>query len=115
MMEPLRDLPVPDTAETAKNWRIGEKISSRGVVATILRHEVRQLTATFRFRASAILVIFLMVLAAVTSAARYRGEVLEQAALADDHARELAGATVDRTVDLLHPAIKTPWRLSLVV
>ncbi len=109
-MEHLRDLPVPDTVEATVAWNLDQ-----GVVATLVRHEIRQLTVTFRFRASVFLVVLLMVLAAVTSAARYRGEVLEQAALADDHARELAGLTVDRAVEMLHPSIKPPWRLSLVV
>ncbi|MBW8874139.1 MAG: ABC transporter permease subunit [Acidobacteria bacterium] len=104
-----------ETAGITRPWAIAGETSSRGILATILRHEVRQLTATFRFRASAFLVIFLMALAAVTAAARYHGEGLEQAALADDHARELAGATVDRTVEILQPAVKPPWRLSLVV
>jgi ABC-type transport system involved in multi-copper enzyme maturation permease subunit len=109
-MERLRDLTMPDTVATT-----AARSRDQGVVATLVRHEIRQWVATFRFRAAVVLVILLMGLAAVTSAARYRSEALEQRALAEDHGRELAGAPVDRAVDMLHPAIKPPWRLSLVV
>ncbi|HEX9943024.1 MAG TPA: ABC transporter permease subunit [Thermoanaerobaculia bacterium] len=85
------------------------------VVATILLHEVRLLTGTFRFYASAFLLVSLLVLAAVTAAARYRGESLEQEAVTDEYAARLAGATVDQVVEILHPAIRSPWRLALVV
>ncbi|HEX3552560.1 MAG TPA: ABC transporter permease subunit [Thermoanaerobaculia bacterium] len=115
MAEPLRNLSVPETAGIARPRAIPGASSGRGILATVLRHEVRQLTATFRLRAAVFLMVFLMALAAVTAAARYRDEGLEQAALADDHARELAGATVDRAVEVLHPAVRPPWRLSLVV
>jgi ABC-2 type transport system permease protein len=104
-----------ETAGLAMSWTSGSEAACQGTVAAVLRHEVRQLTATFRFRASVFLVILLMLLAAVTAAARYHGEELEQRGLADDHARELLGATVDQAVEILHPAFKAPWRLSLVV
>jgi ABC-type transport system involved in multi-copper enzyme maturation permease subunit len=115
MMERLQDLAAPAAAEAATLSRLDDGAPGQGVVTTLLWHEIRQLVATFRFRASVFLVFFLMALAAVTSVARYRNEVLEQTALADDHARELAGATVDHSVEVLHPAVKPPWRLSLVV
>jgi len=115
MAERLRDLPLPETAGFALPWTSGGEADSQGTVAAIVRHEVRQLTATFRFRALGLLVFLLMLLAAVTAAARYRGQKLEQQGLADEHARELRGATVDQAVEIPQPALKAPWRLSLVV
>ncbi|HEY4594348.1 MAG TPA: ABC transporter permease, partial [Thermoanaerobaculia bacterium] len=115
MSERLRAVAMPETAGLAVSWTGGREVASRGTLATILRHEIRQLTATFRFRASVSLMVFLMLLAAVTAAARYRAEQWEQRALDDEHARELHGATVDQAVEILHPALKAPWRLSLVV
>ncbi|HEV7784944.1 MAG TPA: ABC transporter permease subunit, partial [Thermoanaerobaculia bacterium] len=115
MAERLKDLPLPETAGLALFWTSRSGAASLGTVAAILRHEVRQLTATFRFRALGFLVVLLMLLAAVTAAARYHGQELEQRGLADDHARELRGATVGQAAEILQPALKAPWRLSLVV
>jgi ABC-type transport system involved in multi-copper enzyme maturation permease subunit len=115
MTERLRNLPLPETAGIDLSWTRGRDGSARGTVATVLRHEVRQLTGTFRFRALGLVVVLLMLLAAVTAAARYCGEELEQRGLAAGYARELRGATVDQAVELLHPALRAPWRLSLVV
>jgi len=114
-MERLRSVTLPENVEVAPSRTIAAGLSGRGIVAAVLRQELRQLTTTFRFRASAFLIVFLMLLAALTAAARYRTEGEEQDALMNDHARELAGATVDRTVEILQPAVKPPWRLSLVV
>jgi ABC-type transport system involved in multi-copper enzyme maturation permease subunit len=114
MAERTRNLPILETAGTALTWTSGGS-AVQGTVAAVLRHEVRQLTGTFRFRALGLLAVLLMLLAAVTAAARYRGEELEQRGLAADHARELRGATVDQAVEVLHPALKAAWRLSLVV
>ncbi|HEV7508146.1 MAG TPA: ABC transporter permease subunit [Thermoanaerobaculia bacterium] len=115
MAERLKDLPLPETAGLALFWTSRSGAASLGTVAAILRHEVRQLTATFRFRALGLLVVLLMLLAAMTAAARYHGQELEQRELAADHARELRGATVDQAAEILQPAFKAPWRLSLVV
>ncbi|HEX4959688.1 MAG TPA: ABC transporter permease [Thermoanaerobaculia bacterium] len=106
---------LPENVDVAPSRTMGAELSGRGIVAVVARHELRQLTVTFRFRASAFLIVFLMLVAAVTAAARFRTEGEEQKALARDHARELAGATVDRAVEVLQPAVKPPWRLSLVV
>ncbi|MFY9823584.1 MAG: ABC transporter permease subunit [Thermoanaerobaculia bacterium] len=105
---------MPETAGIAMSWT-SSGAPREATVAAVLRHEIRQLTGTIRFRASAALVVVLMLLAAVTAAARYRAEEQEQRWLADDHAREMLGATVDQAVEILHPALKPSWRLSLVV
>ncbi|HYO12911.1 MAG TPA: ABC transporter permease subunit [Thermoanaerobaculia bacterium] len=110
----MRDLPETDSAELAVPWTGGDGISSRGVVTTVLRHEIRLLVGSFRFRASAFLLIALMALAAVTAAARYRGETLAQAEAVDEYRRRLAGTTIDHVVETLHPAIRPPWALALV-
>jgi ABC-type transport system involved in multi-copper enzyme maturation permease subunit len=115
MTERLRSLPVPETPGFVMPWTRGSQAASQGTVAAVLRHEARQLTATFRYRASGLLVFLLMLLATMTAAARYRGQELEQRGLADEHARELRGATVDQAVEIPQPALKAPWRLSLMV
>lgn len=87
----------------------------RGVVGTVFRNELRQTIGGFRFKACASLLVFVMVIAAITAGARYRSERLEQAAVLDEYSAQVAGASVDRIVETLHPAIKPPWSLSLVV
>lgn len=111
----MRDLPETDSAELAMPWTGGNGMPSRGVVTTILRHEIRFLVGSFRFRAGAFLLLALMALAAVTAAARYRGETLAQAEAGDEYHRSLAGTTIDQAVETLHPAIRPPWALTLVV
>jgi ABC-type transport system involved in multi-copper enzyme maturation permease subunit len=115
MAERLKDVPMPETAGFVMSWTGGGEAASQGTVTAVLRHEVRQLTATFRYRASVFLMFLLMLLAAMTAAARYRGQELEQRGLADEQARELRGATVDQAIEIPQPALKAPWRLSLVV
>lgn len=114
MAERLRNLSLPETAGISVPWASGGA-GSPGAISAVFRHEVRQLASTFRFRASVFLMIALMLLAAVTAAARYRGQALEQREMADDQSRELRGTTVDQAMEALHPALKAPWRLSLVV
>lgn len=93
----------------------GQDRRHRTTAATVFRLEARRILGSFRFHASAFLLLVLMTLAAVTAAARYRVELVEQAALADDHARQLAGTTLDDAAEVLHPAVKPPWRLALLV
>ena len=97
------------------HWTFGTPLPGRAVVATVFRNEVHLLRGTFRFQASAFLLVFMMALAAVTSAARYRGEILEQAEAVNAYGRRLAGATIDQVVEILHLAVRPSWRLSLVV
>lgn len=115
MAEPVRDLPDMDLAGAAESATGGMRLPNRSIVTTVLRREIRLLVSSFRFRASAFLLIALMGLAAVTAAARYRGELQGQAEETDDYRRRLAGATIDQVAEILHPAIRPPWRLALVV
>lgn len=85
------------------------------MIATIFGHEVRRLLGGFRFRATASLVVLIMVLAGVTCSARYRHEVRESEVAAGVYAARLDGATVDGVAEVRHPAIKPPWRLALLV
>jgi ABC-type transport system involved in multi-copper enzyme maturation permease subunit len=105
----MRDVAVPAlpswTAGKAKPWTL----------AVIFRNEICRVTGDFRYPTFAVLLLVVMVLAAFTAGARYHGEVLAQRAVQEDYARELAALTVDRAVDIRHPAVKPPWRLSLVV
>jgi hypothetical protein len=85
------------------------------VVGTILRHDVRRAAGSLRFWAPALLLIVLMGLAAVTAAARHRFESAERAAVLEAYERQISGVSLDSAVEILHPALKTPWRLALVV
>ncbi|HKH44150.1 MAG TPA: ABC transporter permease subunit [Thermoanaerobaculia bacterium] len=78
-------------------------------------HEVRLAATSFRLWAPAVLLLALMVLAAVTSAARHRGQAAEQGEIEKTYARDLAGASIGDTAESHHPAPKPPWRLALVV
>ncbi|MDP9120209.1 MAG: ABC transporter permease subunit [Acidobacteriota bacterium] len=95
--------------------RDGREIRRPGAVATVCRNEIRQMLGDFRFYAAALLLLTMTALAAVTAGARYRSELLVQAALRGRYAREVAGAPLDRLAETLHPAIKDPPRLGLVV
>jgi ABC-type transport system involved in multi-copper enzyme maturation permease subunit len=106
----LRTAPPPPAALSggtgeARPWR---------PVAMIFRREVRRVTGDFRYPAIAVLLLAVMALAALSAGARYRGELFEQRAVEEGYARQLATLTVGQAADLLHPAVKPPWRLSLV-
>ncbi|MFL6260736.1 MAG: ABC transporter permease subunit [Thermoanaerobaculia bacterium] len=98
--------PLPGGAGEARPWR---------PVAVIFRREVRRVTGDFRYPAIAVLLLAVMALAALGARARYRGELFEQRTVEEGYARQLATLTVGQAVDLLHPAVKPPWRLALVV
>jgi len=83
-------------------------------VLTLVRHQLRVLSGRL-YLAAALLIVAMMLLAAATARVRYRGELREEEAVAETYARDLAGSTLDRVADVLHPAIKSPWRLALVV
>jgi ABC-2 type transport system permease protein len=87
----------------------------RRVVATVFWNEVRLAVDSLRLWAPAVLLVALMVLAAIVSSARTRRDAVEQAQIAEDYARRLASATLDDLAEIRHPALKPPWRLSLVV
>jgi ABC-2 type transport system permease protein len=108
---PLR--PVRETAgHGVPSSAAGEK--PRGVIATVFRHEMRLAALSFRLWASALLLLALMILAAVTSSARHRGEAAEQGEIATAYTRSLEGASIDDVAEIRHPALKPPWRLALV-
>lgn len=56
-----------------------------------------------------------MMLAALTSAARHRGEAAQQAEIEKAYARQLAGISINGAAEIRHPALKPPWRLAFVV
>lgn len=116
MAEPVRDTRASHPARPSVPTVSEAAGDSRGGIAlgAVFWNEVRQVTAGGRFRLSAVLLMAVMVLAAVTAGARYRGELLAQASVADRHARETAGLSIDLLAEVLHPALKPPWRLSLV-
>lgn len=91
----------------------GEKFPS--VIATVFWREVKLAAGSFRLWAPALLLLALMMLAAMAAAARHRNQVREQREIDRIYTRNLAGASVDGATEILHPALKPPWRLALVV
>lgn len=109
-MENVRDLhAAPETTGKSR----GRMVTP--VIVTVFWNEIRQLTGGLRFRVSAILLVTVMALAAVTAGVRYQDEILEQKAITDGYENEVEGRTLDRMAEILHPAVKPPWRLALVV
>ena len=86
-----------------------------GVIATIFRHEVSLAVTSFRLWLPALLLLVLMVLSAVTSAARRQEGAAAHRDLQKAYAATLAGASVDDLTEVGHPALKPPWRLALVL
>lgn len=84
-----------------------------GLMATIYRHELRRLSGG-RIAAPAVILVLLMVLAASTASVRLQRGSEEHRAVLARYDRELRGATIDGAVEIRHPALKPPWRLSLV-
>lgn len=117
MAETARDLRASHPARPSGTPVFEAAGKPRGGTAlgAIFWNEVRQVTGGIRFRVSAFLLVAVMALAAITAGARYRDDVLAQASVFENHARETAGLSVDRLAEALHPAVKPPWRLSLVV
>ncbi|HEY4575605.1 MAG TPA: ABC transporter permease subunit, partial [Thermoanaerobaculia bacterium] len=95
----------PSPAGEARPWR---------PVAAIFRHEVRRVTGDFRYPALTVLLLAVMTLGALGAGARYRSEIFEQRILEEDYARQLATLTVGQAAEILHPAVRPPWRLALV-
>ncbi len=108
---------MPEIVETVP-FAAAAKSRGRGsvvAVSAIFWNEVRQVTGGLRFRVCALLLVAVMALAAVTAGARYRDDVLARSLVAANHARATAGLSVDRLAEAPQPAVKPPWRLSLVV
>ena len=117
MAEPARDMSASHPVHPSGIAALGAPAEPRGgsALGAIFWNEIRQVTGGIRFRVSAVLLMAVMALAAVTAGARYRDETLAQAAVIDQHARETAGLSIDLLAEALQPAVKPPWQLSLVV
>src|SRR5258708_32544875 len=100
--------------ETVRSWR-RSRAPDRSPVLSICVNQVRRLAGSWRYHATACLLIATMVAAAVTAGASYRTAALAHEAVMDSHRRELAGATVDQLAEMLQPAIKPPWRLTALL
>lgn len=116
MAEPAKDMSSSQPARPSRTTA-SEATRSRGgtVLGAIFWNEVRRVIGRVRFRLSAVLLMAVMALAAVTAGARYRNDVLAQTSVVENHARETAGLSIDRMAEARYPALKPPWRLSLVV
>lgn len=102
---------------TDRSLQIPETLRARraSVIGIMVRHDVRRAAVSLRFWAPALLLIVLMCLAAVTTAARHRFESAERTAVLEAYERQISGVPLDSAVEILHPAIKAPWRLAQVV
>lgn len=87
----------------------------RGVMAIILIRELRLLIEDFRCHVSCLLIVSLMGFGALVYAARYRTDLRDYLAELARYEEALGQATVDQTAEVLHPAIKPPWRLAFLV
>src|SRR5690349_19816435 len=115
MAGPARDMRASQPARpsgTLASETHGEP-QGGAALGAVFWNEVRQVTGGIRFRLSAVLLMAVMALAAVTAGARYRDESFAQASVIDEHARETASLPIDLLAEVLQPAIKPPWRLSL--
>lgn len=86
-----------------------------GAVLVVFRHEVGLAVRSFRLWAPSLLLLALMILAAVTSSARHRGDAAGQVGIDRTYVQRLAGASIDNLAEIRHPALKPPWGLALVV
>jgi hypothetical protein len=83
--------------------------------AVIVRHELRCLAGDLRFRACSLLIVVLLVVAAIAASTYCGSEARAQEALTRDYREQITGITVDGAAEILHPAIKPPWQLALLV
>ncbi|MCP4660201.1 MAG: ABC transporter permease subunit [bacterium] len=104
---PIRPEKAPPTG--------GAVTVGRGVLAIILVRELRLLAEDFRCHVSCLLIVSLMGFGALVYAARYRTELREYRAEIGRYSEELRQATVDQAAEVLHPAVKPPWRLAFLV
>jgi ABC-type transport system involved in multi-copper enzyme maturation permease subunit len=81
----------------------------------IVRHELLRLLGDFRFRACSLLIVALLGIAAVVASTRSGSEFRAQETLFRDYRARIADVTVDEAAEILHPAVKPPWRLKLLV
>jgi ABC-type transport system involved in multi-copper enzyme maturation permease subunit len=114
LSSPLR--PLPEAPEARRGLPLSTlRREPQNVIATVFRHEIRLAAGSLRLWAPALLLLVLMMLGALTSAARHRGEAAQQAEIEKAYARHLAGISIDGVAEILHPALKPPWRLALVI
>ncbi len=93
----------------------GAEPVGRSVLAILLGRELRLLAEDFRCHVSCLLIVSLMGFGALVYAARYRSELRAYTAELARYDAQLRQTTVDRAVEVLHPAVKPPWRLAFLV
>lgn len=86
----------------------------RNGMTAIVRKEIREIAGGVRSQGSSLVLVAVMALAALTGGARYHSEAQEAAAVLQGYSQEAEGATVEEAAEILHPAVKPPWRLALV-
>lgn len=84
------------------------------VVGWVCRNELQRLRG-LRANVAVALVLGFSLLAGLDAAARYHEAQQATAAVAQDYEEALHGVSIDRAAEILHPALKSPWRLTLVV
>lgn len=112
MAENLRNITASLTRAVAARVPLGRR--RHGLLWILFQQQVRILASGLYF-SSALLIIAMMLLTGAAARARYHSDLVAQRAVEATYARELAGSTLAGVVDVLHPAIKRPWRLALVV
>ncbi len=81
----------------------------------LLQREIVSLREKFRFRATLVLILGLMIVSALINAVRYRAEMESYRATQADYVRELEGVKVGELAGIRHPAMKPPWKLAFLV
>ncbi len=87
----------------------------RRTFARLLRRELALLSEGFRFRATLVLVLGLMIVSAMIYATRHRAEVRSYRDTLDEYQAQLQRANVADLATLGHPAVKPPWKLAFLV
>jgi len=107
------DKPMPRRAGSAA--QAGESVrEGHGVFAPLLLRELRVLAEDFRCHVSFLLIFSLMGFGALVYAVRYRSENRERTAELARYTETLRQSTVDEAVEILHPAVRPPWKLAFL-
>lgn len=89
--------------------------SSTRTFMSLLQREIVSLREKFRFHATLVLILSLMIVSALINAVRYQAELESYRATQADYLKELEGTGVADLAGIRHPAIKPPWKLAFVV
>lgn len=112
LTRPLRSLDAGASQPVHALSRVG---TPRWVFKRLLHRELAELSADFRFRTTAFLILGLMIATALINSVRYQTEVRSYQRTLAEYRAELEGATVGDLATIGHPAVKPPWKLAFLV